>query len=274
MFKPACIQKAQRRADSVSPSACFGSLAPAGWAPAVMTVPCPAHGCWDGREMAAPGWSRYGSNSRSSCSYCQGAVLLRDTLMCWRIWQGFYCWRGGGQKCARWSSLCAVFVHLSLLVKQDSHNHRVISSCFYWTSPVRAAGWDQTFKSWSTLELLSENKDEWLLYDSPDDCLAKMYRRPCSRHFCLLMLRMLLSVCVRVGFPPDWTAETNKLFSKQQKGSLMQTPETDTCLSTYIRPVLVFISPYCCNFGSFFMKLEAVEAGLESVVEHFLLLMS
>lgn len=95
------------------------------------------------------------------------------------------------------------------LVKQDSHNHRVISSCFYWTSPVRAAGWDQTFKSWSTLELLSENKDEWLLYDSPDDRLAKMYRRPCSRHFCLLMLRMLLSVCVRVGFHP-WLNCWNK----------------------------------------------------------------
>lgn len=54
----------------------------------------------------------------------------------------------------------------------------------------------------------------------------------------------------------------------------MQTPEKDTCLSTYIHPVLVFISSYCCNFGSFFMKLEAVEVGLESVVEPFLLLMS
>lgn len=54
----------------------------------------------------------------------------------------------------------------------------------------------------------------------------------------------------------------------------MQTPETDTYLSTYIRPVLLFISSYCCNFGSFFKNLEAVEVGLESVVELFLLLMS
>lgn len=54
----------------------------------------------------------------------------------------------------------------------------------------------------------------------------------------------------------------------------MQTPETDTSLSAYIHPVLVFISFYCCDFGSFFMKLEAVEVGLEFVVELFLLLMS
>lgn len=86
---------------------------------------------------------------------------------------------------------------------------------------------------------------------------------------------MNTSICLREWvFTPKWTAEANKIFLKQQKGSLMQTPETDTCLSTYIRPVLVFISSYCCNFGSFFMKLEAVEVGIEFVVEHFLLLMS
>lgn len=45
--------------------------------------------------------------------------------------------------------------------------------------------------------------------------------------------------------------------------------DTDTCLSVYIHSVLVFISFYFCNFGSFFVKLEAVEGGLISVVEDF-----
>lgn len=257
MLKPACIQSAQKQSRFCLTVGLF-------W----LHHACRLSARRNDRALSSPrslsrqrgGCTSQSPLSLSSWSYCQGAIILWDALMCWRNWLGFFLLkRGRTEVCKTIFAVCSVFVHLSLAGETGfPQSYKVIWSCFYCTFTVQ-----------------SENKDVLLLlYDCPDDCLAKMYRRPCSRHLCLFA-KTNASICLPEWvFTPDWTAEANKIFSKQQKGSLMQTPETDTCLSTYIHPVLVFISSYCCNFGSFFMKLEAVEVGLESVVENLLLLMS